>query len=310
MSRICAGNACVAANCTDMVVNGTESDVDCGGAECARCAVGGVCRTGSDCTTGVCTAGRCAAATCTDGVQNQGETDVDCGGAAACPRCPDFKVCAAPTDCATGACTMGFCGTVGCRSFATGGGYLGCERAVPVTALPCEDIRTTGTRTGVGDDSSISVALPFPFMFFGTARTSVLVSASGALSFNTSNPGTNNVCMPTGTNPMIAVFWEHLHPGGAVYHQTFGTTPNRRFVLQWDSIVYTSGSTRIDVRAVLKEGRGDIDVCYVATTSGNASYNQGLSATAGIQSGTGTAVQYSCNMAKLVDGLLLTYIAP
>ena len=109
---------------------------------------------------------------------------------------------------------------------------------------------------------------------------------------------------------MIAAFWEHLHPGGSVFTQTIGTTPNRRYVVQWDSVVYTSGTTRIDVRAVLKEGRGDIDVCYVATTSGNASYNQGLSATAGIQSGSGTAVQYSCNMARLVDGLLLTYIAP
>ena len=205
---------------------------------------------------------------------------------------------------------MGFCGTVGCRSFGTAAGYLGCERTVPVATLPCEDIRTTGTRTAVGDDSYTSVTLPFPFMFFGTARTAMLISASGALSFNGVNPGTSNACIPSGTIPMIAPFWEHLHPGGSVYTQTIGTTPNRRYVVQWDSTVYTSGTTRIDVRAVLKEGRGDIDVCYVATTSGSATYNQGLSATAGIQSGAGTAVQYSCNMTRLVDGLLLTYIAP
>jgi len=110
---------------------------------------------------------------------------------------------------------------------------------------------------------------------------------------------------------MIATFWEHLHPGGAVYTQTIGTAPNRRYVVQWDSVVYSSGTTHIDVRAVLKEGRGDIDVCYVGTTSGSLTYNQGVGATAGIQSGVGTTgVQYSCNMARLVDGLLLTYIAP
>ena len=43
---------------------------------------------------------------------------------------------------------MGYCGTTGCRSaFGTAGGYVGCERTVPVAMLPCEDIRTTGTRT-------------------------------------------------------------------------------------------------------------------------------------------------------------------
>jgi len=277
--------------------------------------VGQICRAGTDCMTGVCTAGRCAAASCTDGVKNQGESDVDCGGSTTCPRCADYRTCGAVTDCVTNACTMGYCGTTGCKAFgtpATSGGYVGCERAMTPTALPCEDIRTTGTRTGVTDDSSISVTLPFSFNFYGTARTSAVISASGALSFSTSNPGANNYCVPYTSfpYPMIAAFWEHLHPGGAVYTQTFGTAPNRRFVVQWDSIIYSSGTTHVDVRAVLKEGRGDIDVCYVGTLSGSTSYDTGIGATAGIQSGTGTGVQYSCNMATLTSGLLLSYTAP
>jgi hypothetical protein len=60
----------------------------------------------------------------------------------------------------------------------------------------------------------------------------------------------------------------------------------------------------------MKEGRGDIDVCYVNTISGSTSYDLGIGATAGIQGGTGTYVQYSCNVSKLVNGLWLTYIAP
>ena len=70
------------------------------------------------------------------------------------------------------------------------------------------------------------------------------------------------------------------------------------------------GTGNIDVRAVLKEGRGDIEVCYVATTTTSTTSSLGMSATAGIQSGTGTALQYSCNMAKLASGLMVTYIAP
>jgi hypothetical protein len=114
---------------------------------------------------------------------------------------------------------------------------------------------------------------------------------------------------------MIAVLWDHLHvTGGGVYTQTFGTAPNRRYVVQWDATVYSSTTPRVDVRAVLKEGRGDIEVCYVATLGGGATtYDYGIGATSGIQSGltgTGTSIQYSYNTPTLLPGLLLTYTAP
>jgi hypothetical protein len=316
VSRICAANVCVIANCTDAILNGTESDIDCGGADCARCADTKVCRIGTDCTSGICTAGRCVPPSCTDGIKNQGETDIDCGGSTTCPRCADYKTCGAPTDCLTNACTMGYCGTTGCVPFgvpATSGGYVGCQRTLPVAAHPCEDIRTTGTRTSVSDDGSLSVTLPFTFNFYGVARTTMLISASGALNFTATNPSTSNVCLPTTSYPypMILTFWEHLHPStGGVYTQTFGTAPNRRFVIQWYSVVYSSGASFVDVRAVLKEGKGDIDVCYVNTISGSTSYDAGYGATSGIQSGTGTGLQYSCNTATLLNGLVLTYTAP
>ena len=135
------------------------------------------------------------------------------------------------------------------------------------------------------------------------------------MSFNTTNPSVTNYCVNSNyTSPVIAVFWEHLHPSstaGGVYTQTFGTTPNRRFVVQWDSGVYSSGATKVDVRAVLKEGKGDIEMCYVNTTSGSTTYDLGIGATAAILSGSGTTgLQYSCNTASLVNGLVLTYTAP
>jgi len=277
--------------------------------------VGQICRSGSDCATGVCTAGRCAAASCTDGVKNQGESDVDCGGNTACPRCVDYKTCGAATDCMTNACTMGYCGTTGCQPFgtpATSGGYTGCQRTMAVTALPCEDARTLGTRSSVTDDSSITATLPFTFNFYGTPRTSILLSSSGVLTFNGLNPGVSNVCLPTSSYPMIAPFWEHVHvSSGGLYTATLGTAPNRRYVVQWYGIVYLSGAQLVDVRAVLKEGRGDIDVCYVNTISGSTSYDLGIGATSGINSGTGTTyLQYSCNTATMTNGLLLSYTAP
>ena len=110
--------------------------MDCGGADCARCADTKVCRVGTDCASGVCTALRCAPPSCTDGIKNQGETDIDCGGTTTCPRCADYKTCGAPTDCLTNACTMGYCGTTGLPAVRHWpGGYVGCARTMPVALV-------------------------------------------------------------------------------------------------------------------------------------------------------------------------------
>ena len=45
--------------CADHVVNGDETDVDCGGAECAKCAIGYACDEASDCASNNCSGGIC-----------------------------------------------------------------------------------------------------------------------------------------------------------------------------------------------------------------------------------------------------------
>jgi hypothetical protein len=60
----CASNACdgidrtcVSAQCSDHHQDGNETDVDCGGNDCAGCALGNKCKTSSDCASGICTPG-------------------------------------------------------------------------------------------------------------------------------------------------------------------------------------------------------------------------------------------------------------
>jgi hypothetical protein len=101
--------------CSDMIKNGTETDVDCSGG-CALCGVGKVCDGGGDCASGVCTAGKCIASStpsCTDGIKNGDETDVDCGGGT-CPACGYMKGCAAPSDCLDAVCTNMQCASPSC----------------------------------------------------------------------------------------------------------------------------------------------------------------------------------------------------
>ncbi len=71
---------CQAPLCNDVAKNGTETDVDCGGATCAKCGPTKGCKVDGDCVGGSCNGATCNV-TCTDLVLNNGESDVDCGGA-------------------------------------------------------------------------------------------------------------------------------------------------------------------------------------------------------------------------------------
>ena len=99
------------ATCTDGLKNGREADVDCG-RECAPCADGKMCMTGSDCVSGKCTNSKCevgaAPAQCTNMMKDADESDVDCGGMI-CPPCVDGKMCNTSADCKSGACTANLC---------------------------------------------------------------------------------------------------------------------------------------------------------------------------------------------------------
>ncbi len=130
------------ATCTDTKKNGSETDVDCGGACTTKCGTGGGCTVGADCADGVCTSGRCAAvaATCTDAKKNGSETDIDCGGT--CPtKCATDAGCTLPQDCATGACTSGRCTGPSC----TDGQKNGTE-----TATDCGGLCVTKCAAGEG----------------------------------------------------------------------------------------------------------------------------------------------------------------
>ena len=71
-------------SCRDLIKNGDEVDVDCGGALCAKCGDGKICRAATDCLNARCEGGVCIS--CVDRVQNGGEVDVDCGGPTSTPR--------------------------------------------------------------------------------------------------------------------------------------------------------------------------------------------------------------------------------
>jgi hypothetical protein len=103
---VCEGGACLDAECDDGVLNGLETDTDCGG-DCDGCGDFEVCVTADDCLSGVCEDNLCAEATCNDGVQNGDETDLDCGGE--CRGCERGDTCVIDDDCSASVCVDGTC---------------------------------------------------------------------------------------------------------------------------------------------------------------------------------------------------------
>ncbi|MFM2152938.1 MAG: hypothetical protein RL199_1373, partial [Pseudomonadota bacterium] len=107
---------CVDGTCFDAVKNGGETDVDCGGASCARCSVASACLLPGDCVSGACggTPKKCLAPSSSDRVRNGDETDVDCGGSSG-KACALAKSCLVRADCAAGAvCANGRCAAASC----------------------------------------------------------------------------------------------------------------------------------------------------------------------------------------------------
>ncbi len=90
-------------HCKNRVIDGGETDLNCGGTCTERCGSGKACLLNSDCLSDDCENGRCNSATCYDYKKNQKESDVDCGGGK-CSACEAGKSCIRNSDCASENC--------------------------------------------------------------------------------------------------------------------------------------------------------------------------------------------------------------
>lgn len=131
------------AHCTNEVQNTTESDVDCGGFECQRCAAGRKCVSASDCASGQCAQNSCQDPSCANERPDSGETDLDCGGRR-CRPCESGRHCKVDADCTSGVCADETCAEPSCSDGHKNGGELdvdcggdgcpGCRAGTPCSA--------------------------------------------------------------------------------------------------------------------------------------------------------------------------------
>ena len=180
----------------------------------------------------------------------------------------------------------------------------------------CQDISdpwvdaTSGTQLPLNfDDTFTTVSLPFPFTYFGQTHTQAFVSTNGFLTLGSSSGANNpnNPVIPSSATPngVIAPFWDDLNPGvgGAVYSSTTGAAPNRAFHVEWFNVPHFANVGAATLEVSLYETTNEIRFRYLDTDFGNATFNSGRSATAGVENQSGTAgTQYSRNTAVLTNG--------
>ena len=122
-------------SCSDGIMNGDETDLDCGGS-CPPCDDGQICEVPGDCTSQICDGGTCTPPSCDDGAMNGDETDVDCGGS--CPPCENREGCSDGSDCQSGVCDDGTCVAPSCRDGVMNGTETDVDCGGP-DCTPCGD---------------------------------------------------------------------------------------------------------------------------------------------------------------------------
>ena len=104
------------------------------------------------------------------------------------------------------------------------------------------------------DVVSSTLTLPFEFCFFGQVYTQCWVGSNGWVSFSPGQPSTyTSAAIPSQafSVPKNCAMgpWEDWHPsvgvGPYVYYYVTGTTPNRKFVVNWDNCPMFSCTTTL-----------------------------------------------------------------
>jgi hypothetical protein len=170
------------------------------------------------------------------------------------------------------------------------------------------------------DDCVGTVALPFPYTFYGQTFTTANVSTNGVLQFSSASNdyGQNQICLPLSQfSNAIFAHWTDLqtnNTGEGIYTSVSGAPGSQIFNIEWRASYnfLPAGSINFEIR--LYEGQQRFDLVYGNVGgSGTSAPGSGLAVpTVGVQFANGssyTAFSSSCSVAGggLRNGLALTF---
>ena len=174
------------------------------------------------------------------------------------------------------------------------------------------------TRLVMGDDDFTAIPLGFQFKFYNQPNSTIMISANGYMTFGVTGNLYNNLSIPIpsagGSIPggLIAPFWDDLVPpssNGGVFYQITGDEGNKRLIVTWANCSHYFGSTEgVTFQAILQENDDSILFNYNDVSFSDSRYDNGISATVGIQDQTGErGCVFSFNQSALADNMSLQF---
>jgi len=179
------------------------------------------------------------------------------------------------------------------------------------------DITATGTPLDLYDDEAVGVTLDFPFQFYGFPSNQVTISNNGGLLFGTEDGYLLSFASPlpdAEVGAAILPYWTNIgEDTGNVYYATVGESPNRQFIVEWYDRDHDgtqggpSSPSGVTFEVVLYENGNGILFNYQTTGFGDSAFDDGATATVGLNGDATHATQYSYDQAVLHDGLAILF---
>ncbi len=133
------------------------------------------------------------------------------------------------------------------------------------------------------DEETPNIPIGFDFKFGGQTYNTLTIGVNGAISFTETNIFNTNELQSTSANKinMVAPFWDDLKlfaaDNGEISYKTYGTAPNRGFVVEWKNIRRYSQTGTMTFSLYLKETTNYIkflyDTCTASTTNASIGFN-------------------------------------
>lgn len=182
------------------------------------------------------------------------------------------------------------------------------------SSVPYQYESIVGTSLNARFGSIHTVTSPFPILWNGGVGFDRLyVTPNGTISFSTStNPGAVNRSLPYYqlTN-LVAPYWDDLFPpvdpSANVFIETLGSSPNRKFIIEWRNLRASGALGTGTFQTVFYENSSDIRFNYLDTNFDTGTSDFGISATSGLQIDASTATQFSYNTPTLLSETSVLY---
>ena len=173
------------------------------------------------------------------------------------------------------------------------------------------DISGVGTPLGLSDDGEVNVTVPFAITLYDVTTTTLRIGNNGALSLGATSGdvSASNEALPVASDAFadgagVMPFWDDLDDStGDVYTAVMGSAPNRQFIVQWHNRPHYNDSPDTGTfQVVFYEGTRKIDFVYDDVYFSNPDWDNGESATIGINQDGSNALQYSFNTPAILTG--------